>query len=223
MFTGVVDENGEKIVKKLGGEMVDSVYDCTHLVTDQVRRTVKFLCGVARGVLIVTPDWLEQCKVAGTFLDGNSFLVHDEANEKKFKFNLLSSLQRAAENRLLAGYKVHVTKNVKPEPNQMRDIIQCAGGQYLASEPHKFEDRLVIVSCDDDVAMCMSAVDCGIPIVNSEFLLTGILRQQIDIDAFRLPSSVKVAKSAMTTTSRGAKRLSLDPSAAPIQSKTKRK
>ena len=36
MFTGLIDEMGERTVKELGGEMVDSVYQCTHLVTDKV-------------------------------------------------------------------------------------------------------------------------------------------------------------------------------------------
>ena len=56
--------------------------------------------------------------------DSTSFLVRDIANEKKFKFVLADSLSQAASCQLLSGYKVHVTKNVKPEPNQMR------GNQY---------------------------------------------------------------------------------------------
>ena len=36
MFTGVVDRDGEDTVRGLGGEMVDSVFECTHLVTDKV-------------------------------------------------------------------------------------------------------------------------------------------------------------------------------------------
>ena len=36
MFTGVIDQEGEETVKELGGEMVDSVYHCTHLITDKV-------------------------------------------------------------------------------------------------------------------------------------------------------------------------------------------
>ena len=47
-------------------------------------------------------------------------MVHDAANETKFKFVLADSLSQAASCQLLIGYKVHVTKNVKPEPNQMR-------------------------------------------------------------------------------------------------------
>ena len=36
MFTGMIDKEGEKTVRELGGELVDSVYNCTHLVTDKV-------------------------------------------------------------------------------------------------------------------------------------------------------------------------------------------
>uniref|UniRef100_A0AAY5KBT4 Mediator of DNA damage checkpoint protein 1 n=1 Tax=Esox lucius TaxID=8010 RepID=A0AAY5KBT4_ESOLU len=57
LFTGVVDEEGEKVVCRLGGSLAKGVADMTHLVTDRVRRTVKFLCAVARGVPIVTTDW----------------------------------------------------------------------------------------------------------------------------------------------------------------------
>lgn len=39
MFTGLIDKKGERTVKELGGEMVDSVYDCTHLITDKVSRS----------------------------------------------------------------------------------------------------------------------------------------------------------------------------------------
>ena len=42
----------------------------------QVRRTVKFLCGVARGLLIVTPDWLDKCKSAGKFIGQCHLFYH---------------------------------------------------------------------------------------------------------------------------------------------------
>ncbi|NXW11380.1 MDC1 protein, partial [Fregetta grallaria] len=61
LFTGVVASSDMEVaLKTLGGSMATSVFDCTHLVTDRVRRTVKFLCAVARGVPIVTPEWLHE-------------------------------------------------------------------------------------------------------------------------------------------------------------------
>lgn len=60
LFTGVVDQAGEKVLTQLGGCMAKGVADMTCLVTDKVRRTVKFLCALAKGVPIVTTDWLEK-------------------------------------------------------------------------------------------------------------------------------------------------------------------
>lgn len=40
--------------------MAKGVADMNCLVTDKVRRTVKFLCAVAKGVPVVTTLWLEK-------------------------------------------------------------------------------------------------------------------------------------------------------------------
>lgn len=48
------------MVSRLGGSLAKGVADMTHLVTDRIRRTVKFLCAVARGVPVVTTDWLDK-------------------------------------------------------------------------------------------------------------------------------------------------------------------
>lgn len=60
LFTGVVDESGERVLPRLGGAMAGGISDMTCLVTDKVRRTVKFLCAVAKGVPVVTTQWLEK-------------------------------------------------------------------------------------------------------------------------------------------------------------------
>ena len=36
---------------------------------------MKFLCGVARGLLIVTPSWLDNCKSAGRFIGECTFIL----------------------------------------------------------------------------------------------------------------------------------------------------
>uniref|UniRef100_A0A2C9KWD8 BRCT domain-containing protein n=1 Tax=Biomphalaria glabrata TaxID=6526 RepID=A0A2C9KWD8_BIOGL len=186
MFTGLVDEPGEKIVKDLGGEIATAIQDCTHLVTDKVRRTVKFLSGLSRGIPIVSPHWLENSKRAGTFLDCHKFLVSDSAMEKQYKFTLSSSITKAASVALLKDYKIHVTKSVKPNPEQMQEILVCAGAVYLKSMPNKVADKTVVISCPEDKKLCQPAIKAGIPIVEAEFLLTGILRQELDAKQFAL-------------------------------------
>jgi hypothetical protein len=58
----------ETMIRKFGGSVVESWSDCTHLVTDKIRRTSKFLCALATGKFIMNPNWLEACKKNGSFV-----------------------------------------------------------------------------------------------------------------------------------------------------------
>lgn len=42
--------------------------DCSVLVTDRIRRTVKFLCCVGLGLPIVGREWLAKCHSSGKFV-----------------------------------------------------------------------------------------------------------------------------------------------------------
>ncbi|XP_069738046.1 mediator of DNA damage checkpoint protein 1 isoform X2 [Phaenicophaeus curvirostris] len=145
LFTGVVASPAmETSLKSLGGSVATSVFDCSHLVTDRVRRTVKFLCAVARGVPIVTPEWL------------------------------------------LKGYEVHVTPNVRPDPEQMRDIITCSGGTFLATMPDTYGPRRLVLSCPQDAGRWAPALAARLPIASAELLLTGLLQHRLHLPPFLL-------------------------------------
>ncbi|KAI4811699.1 hypothetical protein KUCAC02_014576 [Chaenocephalus aceratus] len=118
-----------------GGRLAKGVADMNCLVTDKVRRTVKFLCAVAKGVPIVTTHWLEKSCKAGSFLSPNAFAVQDPEQENRFSFCLQESLRIASSQPLLQGYHIHVTESVQPEPVQMKDIIFCSGATLLPKMP----------------------------------------------------------------------------------------
>jgi hypothetical protein len=46
----------------------DEVHECNVLVTDKVRRTVKFLCMLGRGTPIVSPTWIKESKMQGRIM-----------------------------------------------------------------------------------------------------------------------------------------------------------
>lgn len=186
IFTGLVDKKGEKVVTNLGGQLMSDIHNCTHLVTNKVRRTVKFLCGLSRGVVIVQPSWLEACKKAKSFVDTSPFLVKDKDAEEQFKFDLQRSHDTASRQGLLEGYKVHVTKRVKPEPSQMKDIIQSAKGEFLSSMPRMNDNKVFVISCMEDRSVCKKPLEAGIPVVSAEIVLTGILRQELDFEEHKL-------------------------------------
>ncbi|KAM9852080.1 mediator of DNA damage checkpoint protein 1 [Aulostomus maculatus] len=186
LFTGVVDEAGERVLARLGGSMAKGVADMNCLVTDKVRRTVKFLCAVAKGVPVVTPHWLEKSGKAGSFLPPNAFLVNDPEQESKFNFSLEESLKVASSQPLLQGYEIHITKSVKPEPVHMKDIISCSGATFLPKMPSSPKPQTVVISCEEDWPLCCPAVSASLPVVSAEFLLSGILQQKLDFQTHKL-------------------------------------
>lgn len=44
--------------------------------------------------------------------------------------------------------------------------------------PKKADDKMLVISCPDDKGICDSALKAGVTVVNAEFILTGILRQE---------------------------------------------
>ncbi|KAG8224733.1 hypothetical protein J437_LFUL006451, partial [Ladona fulva] len=68
LFTGLNEQKLDEMVQRLGGKVVESPQDCSILVTDRLRRTYKLLCVVARGIPIVTVQWLAQSSAIGRFL-----------------------------------------------------------------------------------------------------------------------------------------------------------
>ncbi|XP_054477540.1 LOW QUALITY PROTEIN: mediator of DNA damage checkpoint protein 1 [Anoplopoma fimbria] len=186
LFTGVVDEEGERVLARLGGSMAKGVADMNCLVTDKVRRTVKFLCAVAKGVPIVTTHWLDKSGKAGSFLSPNAFVVKDPEQEKKFNFCLQESLKIASSQLLLQGYGIHVTKSVKPEPVHMKDIISSSGATFLPKMPSSHKPQTVVIACEEDWPLCGPALSASLPVVTAEFILTGILQQKLDLQKHKL-------------------------------------
>ncbi len=60
--------------------------------------------------------------------------------------------------------------------------------QYIGTMPkkHSGDNNVIVVSCEGDQSLCKPAISAGISIVNSEFILTGILKQEVDVDKYPL-------------------------------------
>nr|KAF6506480.1 mediator of DNA damage checkpoint 1 [Rousettus aegyptiacus] len=186
LFTGVVDARGERTVLALGGSLASSVAEASHLVTDRIRRTVKFLCALGRGIPILSLDWLHQSRKAGCFLPPDEYVVTDPEQENNFGFSLRDALSRAQKRRLLEGYEIHVTPGVQPPPLQMGEIISCCGGTVLSSMPRSYKPQRVVITCSQDFPRCSIPFRVGLPILSPEFLLTGVLKQEAKPEAFVL-------------------------------------
>jgi hypothetical protein len=86
---------------------------------------------------------------------------------------------------LLSGYRVHLTPNLKPDMDQMADIVKCSGGDAVNFDPCISPgDKVIIVSCEQDLGICRAAIDEGVPIYSTELILGGVLRQELDLESY---------------------------------------
>ena len=126
--------------------MTEEIGECTHLITDKVRRTVKFLSALScfssifdlsgelirqfagMGLQIVSVEWIEQSAKVKNWLEEEKFIIEDEEAEAKWSFNLRSSIAHSREERLLADLYIYATTHTKPPPKEIADITAAAGG-----------------------------------------------------------------------------------------------
>lgn len=52
--------------------------------------------------------------------------------------------------------------------------------------PCSGQDLTVVISCPEDQGQCERAYEAGIPVMTAEFVLTGILRQEVDFQSYPL-------------------------------------
>ena len=188
LFTGYSNSRHESIVKQLGGVVIDAIECVDVLVTDKLRRTVKLLSTVGKGLPVVGPSWLTLSKNAGRLLDPWQHILSDKEAEDKFGIKLENALHKAVEKPLLEGYNIHITKNVKPVPDEMKAIIQSCGGKVLPRKPSAWPPNSVVISCQEDKAS-WNKMKGNVPIVAAEWLLSGVLTQELDMKTHLLKPS----------------------------------
>ena len=49
----------------------------------------------------------------------------------------------------------------------------------LTELPEEYEEKVVIVSCNEDVHQCNQASRSGIPVYSKDFIVEGVLKQEI--------------------------------------------
>ncbi len=108
---------------------VESWAECTHLVTDKVRRTIKFLCAIAAGKHIVSMKWIDECKKAKQILPAEDYILEDHQAQDQYGFKLRESLEKARKTSLFSGYRFYITASCRPSKADMKDVLTASGGQ----------------------------------------------------------------------------------------------
>jgi hypothetical protein len=140
MATGIIlTEKQKQIIANLGGEIVNDPKDATHLITNKIRKSCKFLSCLNKGVFIVNERWLEESNKAKTFANPSAYALSDSQCEKQYKFSLQTSLLKAKSQQLFQDWKFILIHEDSPQEelsrSDIRIIIECGNGELIDELP----------------------------------------------------------------------------------------
>ncbi|KAJ8557044.1 hypothetical protein ON010_g8922 [Phytophthora cinnamomi] len=185
-----------KKIKAITGAVYESnIESATHVIApqNQLKRTVKLLCGISCCTHILGERWLNESARVGAAVDEQANCLRNVDAESKWQFDLRSimyGVPAEQRQRLFAGHNVFITnhKSVLPPVKDLVKIVECAGGK-ASSKGKPGPKDLVITS---EAAMAVAAVRKQLAsadperIYSPELILSGILQQRIDLDKNRL-------------------------------------
>ncbi|KAE9593857.1 putative BRCT domain-containing protein [Lupinus albus] len=158
----------KKILARFNLSVASSSMEATHFVADKFTRTKNMLETMAFGKFVVTHFWLESCGQANCFIDEKKYILRDVQKEKEIGFSMPVSLIRAREKPLLMGKQVYITPHVKPDKEVLTSLITTVHGQVVddsqicPDKNDKISDDLLILSCEDDYAICHHFLNRGV-------------------------------------------------------------
>lgn len=141
-------------IEQLNGKPVKSMFACTHLVTNKVKRTVKFLSGLSVCNHVLTSLWIvDSYKSVENGMNGGmrqkqpravlpewrneeNYALVDRDQESIFNFTLEDALRSKQINgALFKNFIFCVTPQVVPSIDLLTPIISAAGGTVLRKMP----------------------------------------------------------------------------------------
>ena len=188
LFSGL-EKNAEteEIKKKfgllVGVRVVDDIEkNFNVLVMDQFKRTAKFLYALNKGVEIVSFKWVIDSLNNGRILPTEDYPYSDSGSERKWNYKLQRSLELARRNQpgFLQDRKIWMAKTVVPSYEDLKLVVESAGGTLVASKPKEFKDDLIVIMNEDDNRNYDDLKNLGYVIYKPELVLSGSLQQKLN-------------------------------------------
>nr|CAD1828356.1 unnamed protein product [Ananas comosus var. bracteatus] len=178
MFMNIANEAKKssltKIVEKLGAQ----------LVLKEVQPHIAW---------IVSPNWLKESFKEGRFVEESEYILKDEEYLIKYKCELGDAVARAKANpcSLFMGCSICLSKHIQPSFDDLSIIIKSAGGNVVrrladSQDPWK----TIFVACEEDMADALAAARNGAWIFNSEWLISCVMKQELDLEAPQFAESL---------------------------------
>ncbi|CAH8606955.1 unnamed protein product [Heterobilharzia americana] len=153
LFSGIESSSYASTLQKLGARETEDSMLANYLVTDQIKRTLKTLYSRARGIPIISVEWLKACKVSrkGPNPDPLNFMLHyysepvhrpvpSRRSSKRASVQLSRRLQTSETgdngetDGFLSGWSFCCTQNVVPPLSDLRKLTELSGGYWMSDE-----------------------------------------------------------------------------------------
>lgn len=179
--------------------MVDNPIDATYLVMTRESRTCKLIQAVCHVDYVLKSQWLVDSAKAGKFLSPESYKIQYIPVDENLKFHLDAVLHSTTRSTLFAGRYFYVTPDVFPARPEIVRMIESSGGkveekrrtsQAIAETHSQSPESYIIVTCPNDMHLCVDLTRFGnpkCPIVSTEFVMSSILRQHLEIEPHIIP------------------------------------
>lgn len=163
--------------------ITDDIKDATHLCSDSIKNTEKFLVSMASVPNFVSPAWIEACFNEEIIVDAEPYLLKDETYEKEFGINLQDSLSKARKRKVFEKYAFILTDNIKdPSKPSCKRIIEAHGGKVLSDREafNKIEGKTTLaISSKTDQTRWNSFKANRIQIFGTDFVILSVLHQDV--------------------------------------------
>ncbi|CAK9185922.1 unnamed protein product [Ilex paraguariensis] len=178
--------NLTKIIEDLGGAVTCDGSLSTHVVTGKVRITLNFCTALCSGAWIISPKWLKESFRKRRFVAEAPYILEDKEYELKYRTELKDVIRKTFYHcqALFKGYDICLAAHVHPPVSTLSAIAKSAGGNVICGLDKVHEtSKTIFVACEEDMEEALSAVKKGIWTFSSDWFMTCVMRQELDLEA----------------------------------------
>lgn len=174
--------------------MVTDSAHVTHLVLTRLVRSLKLLTALPTAEHIVSSRWLIDSAQAGHFVPITAaYEWNDPLFRETFGCDIQCTIRSPIRQSLFTGKTFYMTPSVNPKYKDLQRLIELCGGKVerqrrsmarIADGQAQDPDAYIILSCTKDLHLLADLLrgKTNRIICASEFVLTSIMTQTIDIE-----------------------------------------
>lgn len=178
----------------LGGEVVESPSDATHLVVTRLVRSCKLLVALSIVDHILSSKWITDSANAGKFLPVNGYEINDPKFKQTFKADVQKTIQTPSRRTLFEGKTFFLTPTVRPSKAILKSMIESSGGRVdknrlsaarISETNAQKPASYIVLSCVQDLHLLSDLMRPGKPnriICSTEFVMSSVMTQNIDLE-----------------------------------------